>query len=87
MRYAETNGYERDTDKRLIWRYRDWVVDALNQDLPYDRFVVHQLAGDARDETGADPPRDLGSDRPPSEPRGGPRLPRRRVARRLGEVG
>lgn len=50
VRYAETNGYERDTDKRLIWRYRDWVIDAFNQDLPYDRFVVHQLAGDELDE-------------------------------------
>ena len=46
VRYAETNGYERDGTKRNAWRYRDWVVRALNQDLPYDRFLVAQLAGD-----------------------------------------
>ena len=46
VRYAETNGFERDTDKPHIWRYRDWVVDAMNRDLPYDRFVRAQLAGD-----------------------------------------
>lgn len=46
MRYAETNGYERDSDKPFIWRYRDYVIDAFNRDLPYDRFVVEQLAGD-----------------------------------------
>jgi hypothetical protein len=46
VRYAETNGYERDATKHNAWRYRDWVVRALNADLPYDRFVVAQLAGD-----------------------------------------
>ncbi len=46
VRYAETNGYERDSPKEAIWRYRDWVVDALNEDLPYDRFVQLQMAGD-----------------------------------------
>lgn len=46
VRYAETNGFERDGDKPLIWRYRDWVVDALNRDLPYDDFVRLQLAAD-----------------------------------------
>jgi hypothetical protein len=45
-RYAETNGYERDGDKPSAWRYRDYVLDALNSDLPYDRFVREQLAGD-----------------------------------------
>ncbi|MFM8890890.1 MAG: DUF1549 domain-containing protein, partial [Planctomycetia bacterium] len=45
-RYAETNGYEHDALRPHSWRYRDWVIDALNRDLPYDRFVVHQLAGD-----------------------------------------
>jgi hypothetical protein len=45
-RYADTNGYERDGDKPNAWRYRDWVIDAFNADLPYDRFVLHQLAGD-----------------------------------------
>ena len=43
--YADSQGYEFDTF-RSIWRYRDWVVDALNKDLPYDQFVVEQLAGD-----------------------------------------
>lgn len=46
VRYAETNGYERDSPKEGIWRYRDWVVDALNDDVPYDRFVQLQMAGD-----------------------------------------
>ena len=46
VRYAETNGYERDSVKPNIWRYRDWVVRAINEDLPYDRFVIDQLAGD-----------------------------------------
>jgi hypothetical protein len=45
-RYAETNGYERDGDKPGAWRYRDYVLDALDADLPYDRFVREQLAGD-----------------------------------------
>ena len=46
VRYAETNGFERDGNKPNIWRYRDWVVDALNRDLPYDEFVRLQVAGD-----------------------------------------
>jgi len=46
VRYAETNGFERDNAKPEIWRYRDYVVDAWNNDLPYDRFVIEQLAGD-----------------------------------------
>ena len=45
-RFAETNGYERDGAKPHAWRYRDWVINALNSDLPYDRFVTEQLAGD-----------------------------------------
>jgi hypothetical protein len=45
-RFAETDGYERDDVKAGAWRYRDWVIDALNQDMPYDRFVLEQLAGD-----------------------------------------
>ncbi|MCA9126336.1 MAG: PSD1 domain-containing protein [Planctomycetales bacterium] len=44
-RYADTNGYEKDRE-RTIWPYRDWVVDALNSDLSFDRFTVEQLAGD-----------------------------------------
>ncbi|MBL7647363.1 MAG: PSD1 domain-containing protein [Candidatus Hydrogenedentes bacterium] len=46
VRFAETSGYERDQEKPYAWRYRDWVVDAINDDLPYDQFVVQQLAGD-----------------------------------------
>lgn len=46
VRYAETDGYERDSKKPFVWRYRDWVVDALNADMPYGEFVTKQLAGD-----------------------------------------
>ncbi len=46
VRYAETNGYESDGKKTNIWRYRDWVIRSLNDDLPYDEFIMHQLAGD-----------------------------------------
>ncbi|MFO1078649.1 MAG: DUF1553 domain-containing protein [Planctomycetota bacterium] len=46
VRYAETDGYERDRRKPEIWRYRDWVVDALNADMPYGEFLRRQLAGD-----------------------------------------
>jgi hypothetical protein len=45
-RYADTNGYERDADKPGAWRYRDRVIRAFNDDLPFDRFVLEQLAGD-----------------------------------------
>ena len=44
-RYADSRGYEKDRP-RTIWRYRDWVIDALNADMPYDRFTIEQLAGD-----------------------------------------
>ena len=44
-RYADTNGYEKDRP-RSIWPYRDWVIKALNADLPFDRFTIEQLAGD-----------------------------------------
>ncbi|MDE0737162.1 MAG: DUF1549 and DUF1553 domain-containing protein, partial [Pirellulaceae bacterium] len=46
VRFAETCGYERDQLKPNIWRYRDWVIEAFNSDMPYDRFVTDQLAGD-----------------------------------------
>jgi hypothetical protein len=45
-RYADSNGYERDGDKPFAWRFRDWVIAALNADMPYERFVIEQLAGD-----------------------------------------
>ena len=44
-RYADSNGYSIDAP-RQIWKYRDWVVAALNRDLPYDQFVIEQLGGD-----------------------------------------
>ncbi len=44
-RYADTNGYEADY-RRSIWPYRDWVINALNADLPFDQFTIEQLAGD-----------------------------------------
>jgi len=50
VRFAETNGFERDSDKPFMWRYRDWVINAFNADMPYDQFVLHQLAGDELDE-------------------------------------
>ena len=46
VRYAETDGYERDRKKPFVWRYRDWVVDACNADMPYGEFLHKQLAGD-----------------------------------------
>ncbi|HJO54171.1 MAG TPA: DUF1549 domain-containing protein, partial [Verrucomicrobiota bacterium] len=47
IRYAETHGFETNRERPNAWPFRDWVVDALNQDLPYDQFVRGQLAGDA----------------------------------------
>ncbi|UFH55882.1 DUF1553 domain-containing protein [Spirosoma sp. KNUC1025] len=44
-RYADSKGYEKDTERK-IWRYRDWVINAFNQDKPYNQFTVEQLAGD-----------------------------------------
>lgn len=46
VRYAESNGFERDSEKSHIWRYRDYVIDSFNEDKPYDRFIKEQLAGD-----------------------------------------
>ncbi len=44
-RYADTNGYEKDRP-RSVWPYRDWVINALNADMPFNQFTVEQLAGD-----------------------------------------
>ena len=44
-RYADSNGYEKD-NLRTMWKYRDWVINALNADLPFDQFTIEQLAGD-----------------------------------------
>jgi hypothetical protein len=46
VRYGESNGYERDLPRPNAWPYRDWVVQALNHDMPYDAFVRWQIAGD-----------------------------------------
>ena len=46
VRYAQTNSYERDGTKPNAWKYRDWVIQSLNDDKPYDRFILEQLAGD-----------------------------------------
>ena len=45
-RYADTKGYEKDMERPGVWPYRDWVIDAFNHNVPYDRFVITQLAGD-----------------------------------------
>jgi hypothetical protein len=44
-RYADTHGFEKDP-RRSIWPYRDWVIKALNDDMPFDQFTIEQLAGD-----------------------------------------
>ncbi|MEX0586651.1 MAG: DUF1549 and DUF1553 domain-containing protein, partial [Pirellulales bacterium] len=44
-RYADSDGFEKDKS-RSVWFYRDWVVAAINRDLPYDQFLIEQLAGD-----------------------------------------
>ncbi len=45
-RYADSKGYEADRERPGVWPYRDWVIDAFNRNLPYDQFVIKQLAGD-----------------------------------------
>src|SRR3954451_7743400 len=44
-RYADSNGYQQDRT-RTMWPWRDWVVDAVNKNMPFDQFTVEQLAGD-----------------------------------------
>lgn len=46
VRFAESNGYERDGEKPNAWRYRDYVIESFNRDKPYDQFIREQLAGD-----------------------------------------
>lgn len=45
-RYADSDGYEKDRPRMNAWNYRDWVINAINDDLPFDQFTVEQLAGD-----------------------------------------
>ncbi|GLR17995.1 PSD1 and planctomycete cytochrome C domain-containing protein [Portibacter lacus] len=45
-RYADSQGYQKDRLRKNIWRYRDWLIHAFNQDLPFDEFTIEQLAGD-----------------------------------------
>ena len=49
VHYADSGGYERDFDWPTMWRYRDYVVNAFNNDKPYDRFIIEQIAGDEVD--------------------------------------
>ncbi|WP_165072013.1 DUF1549 and DUF1553 domain-containing protein [Paludisphaera rhizosphaerae] len=44
--YADTNGFELDAERPDAWRYRDWLIAAINADMPYDRFISLQIAGD-----------------------------------------
>lgn len=52
-RFAESDGYENDNPRPHAWRYRNWVIDAINDDLPFDEFTHQQLAGDLLPEAGA----------------------------------
>ncbi len=45
-RYADSDGYEKDRPRPNAWRWRDWVIDAINRDLPFNQFTIEQLAGD-----------------------------------------
>jgi hypothetical protein len=63
VRFAETDGFEYDTHRRDAWRYRDYVIRAINNDKPYDRFVTEQLAGDEIDPGPRDKPEDRPEDR------------------------
>src|SRR5581483_6443727 len=50
-RYADSDGYEKDLDRPWAWRYRQWVIDALNHNMPFDRFTIEQIAGDLNHNT------------------------------------
>ena len=54
VRYAESNGYERDATKPEVWKYRDYVIRSFNQDKPYNRFILEQLAGDELEDATAE---------------------------------
>ena len=52
-RYADSDGYEKDNVRKDAWRYRDWVIQAINDDMPFDQFTIRQLAGDLEPEASA----------------------------------
>lgn len=45
-RYDDSDGYETDWERPFAWRWRDWLIDALNRDMPSDQFTIEQLVGD-----------------------------------------
>ena len=53
-RYADSDGYEKDRARPNAWRWRDWVIDAINKDVPFDQFTIEQLAGDLLPDATAD---------------------------------
>ena len=53
-RYADSDGYEKDNHRPDAWKYRDWVIKAINEDLPFDQFTIQQLAGDMLPEAASD---------------------------------
>ena len=53
-RYADSDGYEKDSERPYAWRWRQWVIGALNDDMPFDRFTMEQIAGDALPEAGVE---------------------------------
>ena len=52
--YADSDGYEKDLSRPWAWRYRQWVIDALNRDEPFDQFTIQQIAGDLLPEPSTD---------------------------------
>ena len=51
-RYADSDGYEMDHPRPHAWRWRDWVIDAVNDDVPFDQFTIQQVAGDLLPDAG-----------------------------------
>lgn len=53
-RYADSDGYEKDNPRKDAWRFRDWVIKAINDDMPFDQFTIEQIAGDLLPEATSD---------------------------------
>jgi len=53
-RYADSDGYEKDNNRMNAWRYRDWVIEAINEDVPFDQFTIEQFGGDLLPERSED---------------------------------